>query len=94
VPIDSATASQLYVQTSDVPGNGQSYTFTLCKNSNCNTTVSCTINLPTLTQCNDSIDTVDFAPGDTITLQGTATAGANATNVKWSVVMTQAAISE
>ncbi len=101
VPIDAGTASQLYVETAVNPGDGNSYTFNLCINSNCNTGVTCTIGLPTATECSDTVDTQAYNAGDDIALQGIATSGAyiasngatppdvNATNVKWSVVITQ-----
>ena len=92
VPIDSGTASQLWVQVKNVAGPGQSYTFTLCKNNTCDPLgVTCTINLPTLTECSDLVGSLAYAQGDTIYLKGTATGGANPTEVSWSVVMTQTA---
>ena len=91
VPIDSGTVSKLYVQTKQVAGPGQVYTFELCINSNCGTGVKCTINLPNLSECSDLIHTLDYAPGDTIALKGTASPSATATEVSWSVVMTQTA---
>ena len=90
VPIDASTATQLYVQTTNAPGPGQSYTFQLCINSNCTySPVTCTIDLPTLTRCSDLTDYQSFKPGDTIALMGTATSGAAPTEVKWLVVMHQ-----
>ncbi len=91
VPIDSGTVTQLWVQTKNVPGPGQSYTFTLCINSSCKTPVTCSILLPTLTECSDTIDTQDYTPGDTIALQGTASATAVSTDVSWSVVVKRTA---
>ena len=91
VPIDSGTASKLYVQTKQVAGPGQVYTFELCINSNCTTGVKCTINLPTLSECSDLTHTLDYAPGDTIALKGTASLSATPTEVSWSVVITQTA---
>ena len=56
VPIDASTVTQLWVQTKNAPGPGQSYTFQLCINSDCTTSaVTCSINLPTLTECNDLV---------------------------------------
>lgn len=89
VPIDFATAGTLTVETAIPPGAGQSYTFNLCINDNCDTPVTCTINVPTATECSDLVDTQDYKQGDTIALQGTATCCSNPTQVKWSVVMTQ-----
>ena len=89
VPIDFATAGTLTVETAIPPGAMNSYTFTLCINDNCDTPVTCTINLPTATECSDLVDTQDYKQGDTIALQGTATCCSNPTEVKWSVVMTQ-----
>jgi len=92
VPIDFGTASKLYVQTKQVAGPGQTYTFVLCKNSVCDPNgVTCTINLPNLTECSDLIHTLDYAPGDTIALKGTASLSAAPTEVSWSVVITQTA---
>jgi len=92
VPIDSGTASTLWVQVKNVAGPGQSYTFILCKNGVCDPKgVACTISLPTLTECSDLVGTLSFAQGDTIELQGTATAKAAPSEVSWSVVMTQTA---
>jgi hypothetical protein len=96
VPINISTAVQLYVQTKNVPGPGQSYTFNLCKNSDCNASsfssvINCTINLPTLTECSDLNHTIDYQPGDTIALKATASGGAAPTEVSWSVVMRQTA---
>jgi hypothetical protein len=92
VPIDFGTVGQLYVQTKNVPGAGESYTFVLCKNKVCDSKgVTCTISIPNLTECNDLIDTASYSPGDTISLQGTATGGAAPTDVTWSVVMKQTA---
>lgn len=87
VPIGKATAIQLWVQTKVVPGPGQTYTFTLCKNKDCNTSISCFINLPGLTECNDLAHTVDFAAGDTIALRGEPSFEANPTEVSWAVVL-------
>jgi collagen triple helix repeat protein len=90
VPIDASTATQLWVQTKNVPGPGQSYTFRLCINSDCSLSpVSCTISLPTETECNDLVDIQKYQPGDHIALIGTATDGAAATEVSWMVVMHQ-----
>jgi hypothetical protein len=98
VPVDFGTVTQLWVQTKNVPGPGQSYTFVLCKNSVCDpklTFVTCSISLPNLTECHDTIDTLDFAAGDTIALKAIASTspppGALPTHVSWSVVFTQTA---
>ena len=92
VPIDSGTASQLWVQVKNVAGPGQTYTFTLCKNGTCDPLgVTCTISLPTLTECSDLVGSVAYGQGDTIYLKGTATPNANETEVSWSVVVTQTA---
>jgi hypothetical protein len=98
VPIDQGVASNLWVQTATNPGAGNSYTFRLCRNGDCGDRrapgLTCTINLPTATECSDTVDTQVFNAGDDITLQGIAISGnsppdVNATNVKWSVVITQ-----
>jgi len=89
VPIDQGVASHLYVETAVNPGAGNSYTFNLCINTNCDTGVTCTINLASATECSDTVDTQVYNAGDDIALQGIASSGANATNVKWSVVITQ-----
>ena len=91
VPIDAGTASQLYVQTSSVPGDGESYEFELCINGNCHTGVKCRINSgpPALTECSDLVDTQAYNPGDTIALKGEASCCSNPTDVMWSVVITQ-----
>jgi Collagen triple helix repeat (20 copies) len=96
VPIDASTATQLWVETTNVPGPGQSYTFQLCINDDCTSPkVTCTIgnnapsSFPSLTECADLVDTQDFKPGDTIALKGTASLAAAATEVKWLVVMHQ-----
>jgi Collagen triple helix repeat (20 copies) len=90
VPIDASTVTQLWVQTKNVPGPGQSYTFQLCINSDCTSSkVACSINLPTETECNDLVDIQKYTPGDTIALKGTATEGAAATEVSWMVVVHQ-----
>jgi hypothetical protein len=92
VPIDSGTATQLWVQTKNVAGPNQTYTFTLCKNGVCDPKgVTCTINLPTLTECSDLVGSVAYSQGDTIYLRGVASNGALATEVSWSVVITQTA---
>ena len=92
VPIDSGTAAQLWVQVKNVAGPNQTYTFTLCKNGTCDPKgVTCTINLPTLTECSDLVGTVAYGQGDTIYLKGTASPNAAATEVSWSVVITQTA---
>jgi hypothetical protein len=92
VPIDSGTAAQLWVQVKNVAGPNQTYTFVLCKNSACDSKgVTCTINLPTLTECSDLVGTVAYSQGDTIYLKGIASPGAAATEVSWSVVITQTA---
>ncbi len=78
VPIDASTVTQLWVQTKNVPGAGEHYTFQLCINSDCwSSPVRCTISLPTETECNDLVD------------KGTATGGAAATEVSWMVVTHQ-----
>ena len=91
VPIDAGTASQLFVQASGIPGDGQSYTFDLLINGN-PTPVTCTIGLPpnpAVTQCSDLVDTQAYNAGDTIELEGTASCCSNPANVMWSVVITQ-----
>jgi hypothetical protein len=96
VPIDASTATQLWVQTTSAPGGGvtpgegESYTFRLCVNSDCDSSpVTCTINLPNLTECSDLTHSQKYNPGDTIALEATASNGANPTEVKWMVVMHQ-----
>src|SRR5271168_4616541 len=89
VPIDASTVTQLWVQTKNVPGPGHHYTFQLCINNQCNSNVTCTIDLPTLTECNDLTDYQHYNPGDTIALKGTADDGAAPTDVSWSVVVHQ-----
>jgi hypothetical protein len=90
VPIDASTVTQLWVQTKNVPGAGESYNFQLCINSDCwSSPVHCSINLPTSTECSDLVDTQKYTPGDTIALKGTATSGAAATEVSWMVVVHQ-----
>ena len=92
VPIDSGTAAQLWVQTKNVAGPNQTYTFTLCKNGTCDPAgVTCTIALPTLTECSDLTGSVSYKQGDTIYLRGVASSGALPTEVSWSVVITQTA---
>ena len=92
VPIDSGTAAQLWVQVKNVAGPGQTYTFTLCKNGTCDPKgVTCTIALPTLTECSDLVGSVAYSQGDTIYLKGDASIGALPTEVSWSVVITQTA---
>jgi len=89
VPIDASTVTQLWVQTKNVPGPGHHYTFQLCINNQCNSNVTCTIDLPTLTECNDLTDYQHYNPGDTIALVGTADDGAAPTDVSWMVVLHQ-----
>jgi len=90
VPIDASTVTQLWVQTKNVPGPGESYTFQLCINSDCTSPkVTCTIELPTSTECNDLVDIQKYQPGDQIALMGTASKGAAATEVSWMVVVHQ-----
>jgi hypothetical protein len=90
VPIDASTVTQLWVQTKQAPGPGESYTFQLCINSDCSTPkVACSINLPNLTECNDLIDSQKYSAGDTIALKGTASDGAARTEVSWMVVVHQ-----
>ena len=82
--------TQLWVQTKNVPGPGESYTFQLCINSDCHSPpVSCTIDLPNLTECNDLLDSQKYNAGDTIALKATATDGAAPTEVSWMVVVHQ-----
>ncbi len=90
VPIDASTVTQLWVQTKNVPGPGQSYTFQLCIDSDCTTPpVTCSISLPGLTECNDLSHSQKYEPGDTIALKATATEGAAPTEVSWMVVVHQ-----
>ncbi len=98
VPIDASTVTQLWVQTTNVPGPGQNYTFQLCINSDCTSPkVTCTIgnnppnsSFPSLTECaSEKGEAQDFQPGDTIALRGTATSAAAPTEVTWLVVMHQ-----
>ncbi len=89
VPIDASTVTQLWVQTKNVPGPGHTYTFQLCINSSCDSSVSCTIDLPNLTSCNDTTHYQHYNPGDTIALRGIADDGAAPTDVSWSVVLHQ-----
>ena len=72
VPIDVSTVTQLWVQTKNVPGPGESYTFQLCINSDCySSPVNCSIDLPNLTECNDLLDIQKYNAGDTIALKAT-----------------------
>jgi len=93
VPIDASTVTQLWVQTKTAPGPGQSYTFQLCINSDCTSSqVTCSINLPTLTECNVGIASPvaqKFKAGDTIALKATASPEAVATELSWMVVVHQ-----
>jgi Collagen triple helix repeat (20 copies) len=90
VPIDASTVTQLWVQTKNVPGPGERYTFQLCINGDCfSSPVGCSISLPTQTECNDLFDSQKYQPGDTIALKGTASSGAAATEVSWMVVVHQ-----
>jgi hypothetical protein len=90
VPIDASTVTQLWVQTKNVPGPGESYTFNLCINKDCSSPgVTCTINLPGLTECNDLLHSQKFQAGDTIALKATATQNAAPTEVSWMVVVHQ-----
>jgi hypothetical protein len=90
VPIDASTVTQLWVQTKTAPGPGESYTFQLCINSDCTTPpVTCSINLPNLTECNDLLHSQKYTAGDTIALKGIATDGAAPTEVSWMVVVHQ-----
>jgi Collagen triple helix repeat (20 copies) len=89
VPIDASTVTQLWVQTKNVPGPGHRYTFQLCINSVCDSNVTCTIDLPNLTECSDLKDYQHYNPGDTIALEGTADEGAAPTDVSWMVVLHQ-----
>jgi hypothetical protein len=92
VPIDFGSVGQLYVQTKNVPGANNSYTFVLCQNNVCDPKgVTCTVTMPSLTECQDIIDTLSFSQGDTIALKGTATGGATPTDVSWIVVVKQTA---
>lgn len=97
VPVDAGVASHLYVETASTASGANpepfpsTYKFELCINSNCHTGVTCTITLPTLTECQDLVDTQAYNAGDDIALKGIASSGcgidcAQATNVKWSVV--------
>jgi hypothetical protein len=62
----------------------------LCINSDCwSSPVTCTISLPTETECNDLLDMQKYKPGDTIALMGTASTNAAATEVSWMVVAHQ-----
>ena len=90
VPIDVSTVTQLWVQTKNVPGPGESYTFQLCINSDCySSPVSCKIDLPNLTECNDLLDSQKYNAGDMIALKATASKGAAPTEVTWMVVVHQ-----
>jgi hypothetical protein len=93
VPIDASTVTQLWVQTKNAPGPGQSYTFQLCINSDCTSSpVTCSINLPTLTECNAGVASTvmqKYTPGDTIALKATASSEAAATEISWMVVVHQ-----
>jgi hypothetical protein len=90
VPIDASTVTQLWVQTKNVPGAGQSYTFQLCINSDCKTPpVTCSINLPNLTECNDLLHSQKYNAGDTIALKATASDDAAPTELTWMVVVHQ-----
>jgi hypothetical protein len=90
VPIDTSTVTQLWVQTKSAPGAGESYSFQLCINSDCTTPpITCSINLPNLTECNDLAHSQKYKAGDTIALRGTATDGAAPTEVSWMVVVHQ-----
>jgi hypothetical protein len=95
VPIDASTVTQLWVQTKNAPGAGQSYTFQLCKNTDCTTPpITCSIrnpssSFPSLTECDDLTDSLKFNAGDTIALKGTASDGAAPTEVSWMVVVHQ-----
>jgi hypothetical protein len=90
VPIDAATITQLWVQVKNVPGAGEDYSFRLCVNGDCNTSpVTCKIDLPNLTECDDLTDTQSYNVGDTIALRAVATDGASPTELSWMVVAHQ-----
>jgi len=90
VPIDASTVTQLWVQTKNAPGPGEFYEFNLCINKDCwSPGITCFINLPGLTECNDLLHNAKFNAGDTIALMGVASENAAPTEVSWMVVMHQ-----
>lgn len=90
VPIDASTVTQLWVQTKNAPGPGQDYTFQLCVNGDCTSSpVTCSIDIPNLTECHDVLHSQKYNAGDTIALKATATPGAVATELTWMVVVHQ-----
>jgi Collagen triple helix repeat (20 copies) len=91
VPVSAGTLGHLLVQTDHNPAGG-TYTFTLCVNSNCDQTLTCTITDPNTT-CSDTSDTVPVNDGDLVTVHAAPANTTAVTDVTFSMehTVTQAA---
>lgn len=74
----AGTASQLHTYVTAAPAAGQTYIFTLRKNT-ADTAVTCTISNPA-TACSDASNSVAYAVGDIFTLKVVASATSGAAN--------------
>jgi hypothetical protein len=79
----AASASNLYVRISAQPGSGNSYTFTLRKNS-ADTSLSCSIS-GTATVCSNSSGAVSFSAGDLISIEITPSSNPASATGSWAI---------
>ncbi len=79
----AGTLSGLRVFTSATPGNSNSWTFTIRKNSQ-STGVTCTVSGSSANSCTDTTHTITFAATDTIDLVATPSSGPSPATVGWS----------
>lgn len=83
IPYD-CTIKNLYVETDDAPGAGESFTYTVMKNGS--TTSLETVIADTATSNTDSTNTASFSAGDTVAIRFVpSSASATSTRARWSV---------
>lgn len=87
----AGTISNLYVTTSNAPGNSQTYIATLyvgtSPTSTTTTTLTCTIAGASVTSCVDTGDSAAVLAGNIVALKLVASGGAAAFNVTWGAMI-------
>lgn len=85
VPTPGGCAFRLQVQLDEAPGIGNSYSFFVCDQGDCFTSLTCVIP-DTATTCFDDGDTVPYAPGDSLSVLAFNSAGGPVpVDVGWSL---------
>lgn len=86
VPTPGGCASHLQVKLDFSPGTANTYSFFVCAQGNCATPLTCVIS-NAATTCSDDIDTVAYAPGDSLSVLAYNSLGTTNTTVDvgWSL---------